>query len=97
MCKGVAVMRRRADSWLNATQILNAAGFSTRVLEREVQKGEPKRVQGGYEKYQSGSLRNCLSPRLSCPDTSSPSHWPIASRHLDFSRERTAACQAVQL
>ena len=44
MCKGVAVMRRRADSWLNATQILKVAGFDkpqrTRVLEREVQKGE---------------------------------------------------------
>ena len=44
MCKGVAVMRRRSDSWLNATQILKVAGFDkpqrTRVLEREVQKGE---------------------------------------------------------
>lgn len=56
MCKGVAVMRRRADSWLNATQILKVAGFDkpqrTRVLEREVQKGEHEKVQGGYGKYQ---------------------------------------------
>ncbi|KAK2466419.1 hypothetical protein APHAL10511_002061 [Amanita phalloides] len=56
MCKGVAVMRRRADSWLNATQILKVAEFDkpqrTRVLEREVQKGEHEKVQGGYGKYQ---------------------------------------------
>ncbi|KAJ7638490.1 transcription factor [Roridomyces roridus] len=56
MCKGVAVMRRRSDSWLNATQILKVAGFDkpqrTRVLEREVQKGEHEKVQGGYGKYQ---------------------------------------------
>ncbi|TFK29247.1 transcription factor [Coprinopsis marcescibilis] len=56
MSKGVAVMRRRSDSWLNATQILKVAGFDkpqrTRVLEREVQKGEHEKVQGGYGKYQ---------------------------------------------
>ncbi|KAJ8583016.1 apses-domain-containing protein [Rhizopogon salebrosus TDB-379] len=56
MCKGVAVMRRRSDSWLNATQILKVAGFDkpqrTRVLEREIQKGEHEKVQGGYGKYQ---------------------------------------------
>ncbi|KAF9569417.1 transcription factor [Agrocybe pediades] len=56
MCKNIAVMRRRSDSWLNATQILKVAGFDkpqrTRVLEREVQKGEHEKVQGGYGKYQ---------------------------------------------
>ncbi|KAG0150108.1 hypothetical protein CROQUDRAFT_720629 [Cronartium quercuum f. sp. fusiforme G11] len=55
-CKGVAVMRRRSDSWLNATQILKVAGFDkpqrTRVLEREVQKGTHEKIQGGYGKYQ---------------------------------------------
>ncbi|KAH9814039.1 hypothetical protein DFH28DRAFT_972038 [Melampsora americana] len=55
-CKGVAVMRRRTDSWLNATQILKVAGFDkpqrTRVLEREVQKGTHEKIQGGYGKYQ---------------------------------------------
>lgn len=49
-------MRRRSDSWLNATQILKVAGFDkpqrTRILEREVQKGEHEKVQGGYGKYQ---------------------------------------------
>jgi hypothetical protein len=59
MCKGVAVMRRRSDSWLNATQILKVAGFDkpqrTRVLEREIQKGEHEKVQGGYGKYQGTS------------------------------------------
>lgn len=56
MCNGVAVMRRRSDSWLNATQILKVANFDkpqrTRILEREVQKGEHEKVQGGYGKYQ---------------------------------------------
>jgi hypothetical protein len=54
-------MRRRADSWLNATQILKVAGFDkpqrTRVLEREVQKGEHEKVQGGYGKYQGRQSR----------------------------------------
>ncbi|KAK3841145.1 MAG: apses-domain-containing protein [Linnemannia gamsii] len=56
ICKGVAVMRRRSDSYLNATQILKVADFDkpqrTRILEREVQKGEHEKVQGGYGKYQ---------------------------------------------
>ncbi|KAG0221534.1 hypothetical protein BGX31_009751 [Mortierella sp. GBA43] len=56
ICRGVAVMRRRSDSYLNATQILKVADFDkpqrTRILEREVQKGEHEKVQGGYGKYQ---------------------------------------------
>lgn len=58
-CQGVAVMRRKSDAWLNATQILKVAGFDkpqrTRVLEREVQKGTHEKVQGGYGKYQGNS------------------------------------------
>ncbi|CAO1628944.1 unnamed protein product [Sympodiomycopsis kandeliae] len=54
--KGVAVMRRRSDSWINATHILKVVGLDkpqrTRVLERDVQKGEHEKVQGGYGKYQ---------------------------------------------
>lgn len=59
ICRDVAVMRRRSDAYLNATQILKVAGFDkpqrTRVLEREVQKGEHEKVQGGYGKYQGES------------------------------------------
>lgn len=59
-------MRRRADSWLNATQILKVAGFDkpqrTRILEREVQKGEHEKVQGGYGKYQGQSLFTTVTP-----------------------------------
>ncbi|ORX95638.1 apses-domain-containing protein [Basidiobolus meristosporus CBS 931.73] len=55
-CRGVAVMRRRHDSALNATQLLKVANFDkpqrTRILEREVQIGEHEKVQGGYGKYQ---------------------------------------------
>ncbi|KAK2745661.1 transcriptional regulator swi6 [Myotisia sp. PD_48] len=53
---GVAVMRRRSDSWLNATQILKVAGVAkarrTKTLEKEVAAGEHEKVQGGYGKYQ---------------------------------------------
>ncbi|KAI0508861.1 hypothetical protein F5B22DRAFT_638412 [Xylaria bambusicola] len=52
----VAVMRRRNDSWLNATQILKVAridkGKRTKILEKEIQTGEHEKVQGGYGKYQ---------------------------------------------
>src|ERR1700749_4287562 len=53
---GIAVMRRRSDSWLNATQILKVAGVDkgkrTKVLEKEILTGEHEKVQGGYGKYQ---------------------------------------------
>ncbi|KAF2089401.1 start control protein cdc10 [Saccharata proteae CBS 121410] len=53
---GVAVMKRRSDSWLNATQILKVAGVDkgkrTKVLEKEILTGEHEKVQGGYGKYQ---------------------------------------------
>ncbi|KAK9471555.1 transcription regulator HTH, apses-type DNA-binding domain-containing protein, partial [Dipodascopsis tothii] len=56
ICKNVAVMRRRSDAWMNATQILKVANFDkpqrTRILEREVQKGVHEKIQGGYGKYQ---------------------------------------------
>ncbi|KAG0131629.1 hypothetical protein HOY82DRAFT_645894 [Tuber indicum] len=49
-------MRRRSDSWVNATQVLKVAEFDkpqrTRILEREVQRGLHEKVQGGYGKYQ---------------------------------------------
>lgn len=52
----VSVMRRRADSWLNATQILKVAGVDkgkrTKVLEKEILADEHEKVQGGYGKYQ---------------------------------------------
>ncbi|PHH82590.1 hypothetical protein CDD82_5515 [Ophiocordyceps australis] len=53
---GVVIMRRRHDSWLNATQILKVAGLDkgkrTKILEKEIQTGEHEKVQGGYGKYQ---------------------------------------------
>ncbi|KAJ5176569.1 uncharacterized protein N7482_002446 [Penicillium canariense] len=53
---GVAIMKRRSDSWLNATQILKVAGVvkarRTKTLEKEIAAGEHEKVQGGYGKYQ---------------------------------------------
>lgn len=52
----VAIMRRRSDSWLNATQILKVAGIDkgkrTKILEKEILTGEHEKVQGGYGRYQ---------------------------------------------
>ncbi|KAI9228693.1 MAG: transcription regulator HTH, apses-type DNA-binding domain-containing protein, partial [Piptocephalis tieghemiana] len=56
LCRGISVMRRCDDLYLNATQILKVAAFDkpqrTRILEREVQTGLHEKVQGGYGKYQ---------------------------------------------
>jgi len=57
----IAVMRRRHDSWLNATQILKVAqidkGRRTKILEKEIQTGEHEKIQGGYGKYQGTWIR----------------------------------------
>lgn len=56
MVRGIAVMRRRGDSYVNATQILKVAGIEkgrrTKILEKEVLPGKHEIVQGGYGKYQ---------------------------------------------
>ena len=66
---GIAVMRRRADSWLNATQILKVAGVDkgkrTKVLEKEILAGEHEKVQGGYGRYQ-GTWINYKRAREFC-------------------------------
>src|SRR6266576_1451813 len=90
MCKGVAVMRRRCDSWLNATQILKVAGFDkpqrTRVLEREIQKGEHEKVQGGYGKYQGVSqCPTCFRPFMSLSNHSGT--WIPLERGLQLAKQ----------
>ena len=56
MVRGIAVMRRRTDSYVNATQILKVAGVGkgrrTKILEKEILPGKHEIVQGGYGKYQ---------------------------------------------
>ncbi|KAG8862141.1 transcriptional regulator swi6 [Tulasnella sp. 330] len=56
MVRGIAVMRRRVDSYVNATQILKVAGIDkgrrTKILEKEILPGRHEIVQGGYGKYQ---------------------------------------------
>ncbi|GJJ68786.1 transcription factor MBP1 [Entomortierella parvispora] len=99
ICRGVAVMRRRSDSYLNATQILKVAEFDkaqrTRILEREVQRGEHEKVQGGYGKYQgtwvpyARGVQLCqeyhvldlLQPLLDY-ETSKTSSPPLAPKHI---------------
>ncbi|KAG0290201.1 hypothetical protein BGZ98_003562 [Dissophora globulifera] len=104
ICKGVAVMRRRSDSYLNATQILKVAEFDkpqrTRILEREVQKGEHEKVQGGYGKYQGTwvpfrrgvqlcqeyNVLHLLQPLIDyLPTQTSP---PLAPKHITAASNR---------
>lgn len=51
MIRNISVMRRMADSWVNATQILKVAGISksvrTKILEKQVQTQLHEKVQGG--------------------------------------------------
>lgn len=51
MIRGISVMRRTADSWVNATQILKVAGIPksarTKILEKEILSGTHEKVQGG--------------------------------------------------
>lgn len=53
MIRNISVMRRMADSWVNATQILKVAGISksvrTKILEKQVQSQQHEKVQGGCE------------------------------------------------
>jgi hypothetical protein len=58
MAGEATVMRRCEDSFINATQILKAAGFSkpkrTKIIENEIHNSqEPhEKVQGGFGRYQ---------------------------------------------
>lgn len=56
MINDIPIMRRMADSYMNATQILKIAGFSkpkrTKILESDVLQGTHEKIQGGYGKYQ---------------------------------------------
>jgi regulatory protein SWI6 len=57
MVRGIGVMRRRSDSYMNATQILKVAGVDkgkrTKILDRDiVQAGTYEKIQGGYGRYQ---------------------------------------------
>ncbi|KAK4056016.1 transcriptional regulator swi6 [Microbotryomycetes sp. JL221] len=56
MVRGIGVMRRRSDSYLNATQILKVAGVDkgqrTKILEKDIAMGVHEKVQGGYGRYQ---------------------------------------------
>lgn len=53
---GTPVMRRLRDSYINATQILRAAGLAkpqrTKILEKDVTRGIHEKVQGGYAGFQ---------------------------------------------
>lgn len=75
MVRGIAVMRRRADSFVNATQILKVAGVDkgrrTKILEKEILPGKHEIVQGGYGKYQGTWYAIGFGSPLSSSDTRS--------------------------
>ncbi len=64
MVRGIAMMRRRADSFVNATQILKVAGVDkgrrTKILEKEVLPGKTRNCAGRLRKYQ-GTWFVCTS------------------------------------
>lgn len=84
-------MRRRSDAYLNATQILKVAGFDkpqrTRVLEREVQKGEHEKVQGGYGKYQGVYRIYERDAQSVCPIDACAGTWIPIERGLALSKQ----------
>lgn len=69
------VMRRAADGWVNATQLLKAAGLPkpqrTKVLERDVHPATHEKVQGGHGRFQGTwvplETAQYLAQRF-CPD-----------------------------
>lgn len=70
MIRGIGVMRRRSDSYFNATQILKVAGVEkgkrTKILEKDIVLGVHEKVQGGYGRYQGTWYVFTLSHSLSC-------------------------------
>ncbi|KAI9331235.1 transcription regulator HTH, apses-type DNA-binding domain-containing protein, partial [Zopfochytrium polystomum] len=56
VCNDVPVMRRAKDAFINATQILRAAGLPktqrTKILEKDVCTGRHEKIQGGYHMFQ---------------------------------------------
>ncbi|KAI9251342.1 hypothetical protein BDA99DRAFT_521620 [Phascolomyces articulosus] len=56
LIRGMPLMRRRKDSYMNSTQILKVAGYDkgkrTRIVEREILPGVHEKIQGGYGKFQ---------------------------------------------
>ncbi|KAJ3334041.1 transcriptional regulator swi6 [Blyttiomyces sp. JEL0837] len=66
---GVPVMRRVGDGYVNATQILRAAGLPktqrTKVLEKEVCNGIHEKIQGGYHMFQGTWVPLDVAKRLS--------------------------------
>ncbi|KAK9893697.1 hypothetical protein P389DRAFT_107116 [Cystobasidium minutum MCA 4210] len=60
MARGIGVMRRRSDSWINATQLLKVAGIGkaqrTKILDRDIAGSGGvipyEKIQGGYGRYQ---------------------------------------------
>ena len=55
MIRGISVMRRQSDSWVNATQILKVAGIPkssrTKILDKEIAAGIHEKVQGGCKSF----------------------------------------------
>jgi len=60
MARGIGVMRRRSDSWINATQLLKVAGINkaqrTKILDKDIAGSNGaipyEKIQGGYGRYQ---------------------------------------------
>ncbi|PKI82317.1 transcriptional regulator swi6 [Malassezia vespertilionis] len=89
--RGIALMRRRSDGYLNATQILKIAGIEkakrTRILEREILTGEHEKVQGGYGTFQGTWIPLQRSQELAV----TYGVYPLIRPLLDFDPSATRA------
>ena len=54
--KGISVMRRLHDNYVNATQVLRAAGLAkpqrTKILDKDISRMKHEKIQGGYSGFQ---------------------------------------------
>jgi hypothetical protein len=83
LVRGVSLMRRRIDGYVNVTQLLKIAGVDkgrrTKILDKEIATIPYEKVQGGYGKYQ-GTWCVCFFFYFHC--ASSPSIPYLSSKHI---------------
>lgn len=88
ICRNVAVMRRRSDSYLNATQILKVAGIDkgkrTKILEKVYSSHKIRKYLMDFTKRFKEVMERLIDANLPVP------------RNLDPIRKRSATCSPIQ-
>ncbi|KAJ3143144.1 hypothetical protein HK100_008263 [Physocladia obscura] len=88
---GLPVMRRAKDDYINATQVLRAAGFPktqrTKILERDISGGVHEKVQGGFHMFQGTWVPLDTAIRLARKHNVNELLTPLFSFTLDSGAE----------